>query len=54
LADGPVGKLGAAGKTVMLVARDSEPIGLLAVADALRAPSRQVVEDCMTSACSGS
>jgi Cd2+/Zn2+-exporting ATPase len=44
-ADGPVSELGAAGKTVMLVARDSEPIGLLAVADELRAPSRQVVAD---------
>jgi Cd2+/Zn2+-exporting ATPase len=43
--DGPVRELGAAGKTVMLVARDHEPIGLLAVADELRAPSRQVVED---------
>jgi len=29
----------------MLVALDGEPIGLLAVADELRAPSRQVVED---------
>jgi cation transport ATPase len=29
----------------MLVARDREPVGLLAVADELRAPSRQVVGD---------
>jgi Zn2+/Cd2+-exporting ATPase len=44
-ADGPVRALAAAGKTVMVITRDAEPVGLLAVADELRAPSREVVED---------
>jgi Cd2+/Zn2+-exporting ATPase len=44
-ADGPLHALSAAGKTVMAVARGGEPIGLLAVADELRTPSRAVIEE---------
>jgi cation transport ATPase len=39
-----VGSLAAAGRTVMVVTRDDEPVGLLAVADPVRASSRRVVE----------
>jgi Zn2+/Cd2+-exporting ATPase len=44
-ANGPVRELAAAGKTVIVVARGDQPVGLLAVADQVRAPSRSVIED---------
>jgi Cd2+/Zn2+-exporting ATPase len=44
-ADGPARELAAAGKTMIVVARDDQPLGLLAVADQIRGTSRSVIED---------
>jgi Cd2+/Zn2+-exporting ATPase len=42
--DAPLDKLRADGKTVIVLARDQQPLGVLAVADGLRATSRDAVE----------